>query len=49
MSRLSLRVLLRGGGEDEQLECLRRWLGAQDDASLRSRSGKPWRGGRTVL
>jgi len=41
VSRLSLRVLLRGSGEDEQLECLRQWLGAQDDASLRSRSGKP--------
>ena len=41
MTRLSLRVLLRGSDEDLQLECLRRWCAEPDEKKLRSRAGKP--------
>ena len=41
MSRLSLRVLLRGGDDEALLECLRRWCEGQEDKQLRSRAGKP--------
>ncbi|MEC8651933.1 MAG: helicase-associated domain-containing protein [Planctomycetota bacterium] len=41
MTRLSLRVLLRGSDDEALLECLRRWCGDQDDKKLYSRAGKP--------
>ena len=41
MTRLSLRVLMRGSDDEALLECLRRWCGDQDEKKLRSRAGKP--------
>jgi len=41
VSRLSLRVLLRGSEEEVLEECLRRWCTGQDDKKMRSRTGKP--------
>ena len=41
MTRLSLRVLLRGSEEQVLLECLQRWCAGQDEKKLRSRAGKP--------
>ncbi|MAD34455.1 MAG: hypothetical protein CMJ88_11975, partial [Planctomycetes bacterium] len=41
MTRLSLRVLLRGSDDEALLECLRRWCPSVDEKQLLSRTGKP--------
>lgn len=41
MTRLSLRVLLRGVDEEALMECLRRWSPSVDEQQLLTRSGKP--------
>ena len=41
MTRLSLRVLLRGADEEALMECLRRWCPSVDEKQLLTRSGKP--------
>ena len=41
MTRLSLRVLLRGADEEALMECLRRWCPGVDEKQRLTRSGKP--------